>query len=109
MSSQQRLLRSLSSGVLCCASSANCTEAAVEYTDGPPGIWTHHFASKPLWEAMQQRVLRSMWRRTQRRRFFSPNPWPLRIANAVALAAIAALLSYGAYHAMWVAATLRHL
>ena len=43
------------------------------------------------------------------RRFFSPNPWPLRIANAIALAAIAALLSYGAYHAVWIAATLRHL
>ena len=42
------------------------------------------------------------------RRFFSPNPWPPRIANAIALAAIAALLSYGAYHAVGIAATLRH-
>ena len=48
------VIASLSSGVLLCKFSE--LHKAAEYLMGHP-IWTHHFASKPLWEAMQQRVL----------------------------------------------------
>ena len=48
------VIASLSSGVLLCKFSE--LHEAAEYLMGHP-IWTHHFASKLLWEAMQQRVL----------------------------------------------------
>lgn len=48
------VIASISSGVLLCKF-GDMHEAA-EYLMGHP-IWTHHFASKELWRAMQSRVL----------------------------------------------------
>jgi hypothetical protein len=48
------VIASLSSGKLLCKFS-DIHEAA-EYLMGHP-IWTHHFASKDLWKAMQRKVL----------------------------------------------------
>lgn len=47
------VIASLSSGMLLCAFS-HLHEAA-EYLMGHP-IWTHHFASKQLWEEMQRTI-----------------------------------------------------
>ncbi len=48
------VIASLSSGVLLCNFSA--MHEAAEYLMGHP-IWTHHFASKPLWLSMQRAIL----------------------------------------------------
>ena len=47
------VIASLSSGTLLCKF-GDMHEAA-EYLMGHP-IWTHHFASKPLWKEMQQTI-----------------------------------------------------
>ena len=48
------VIASLSTGTLLCKF-GDMHEAA-EFLVGHP-IWTHHFASKPLWEAMQRSIL----------------------------------------------------
>ncbi len=48
------VIASISSGILMC-SFGDMHEAA-EYLMGHP-IWTHHFASKELWKAMQRAIL----------------------------------------------------
>ena len=48
------VIASISSGVLLCEFSK--MHEAAEYLMGHP-IWTHHFASKDLWEQMRDKVL----------------------------------------------------
>jgi hypothetical protein len=48
------VIASLSSGIALCKFSE--IHEAAEYLMGHP-IWTHHFASKDLWKAMQLKVL----------------------------------------------------
>jgi hypothetical protein len=48
------VIASLSSGVLLCG--FDQMHEAAEYLMGHP-IWTHHFGSKDLWQAMQKKVL----------------------------------------------------
>src|SRR5258708_4168087 len=48
------VVASLSSGVLLCDFSA--MHECAEFLMGHP-IWTHHFASKDLWQAMQAAIL----------------------------------------------------
>ncbi len=48
------VIASISSGVLLCEFSK--MHEASEYLMGYP-IWTHHFASKDLWQSMRQKIL----------------------------------------------------